>query len=307
MNWKEYEKSVLDYFETRFPNANISKNVLLKGKLSKTNREIDILIESHFLGVSILIAVECKNWNSKLDVSHVGTFIDKLKDVGITKGVMISKLGYSESAHNRAKSELEVQLQVIDFENIPEFYGFWGNPYRGHLGAIISAPNGWVVDKKIDERLRMNLVCYLHPFEFNSEESIKRKQFMYFQIFPNIDDMDLHKTLKDQDDNVFLKDPNAQISYWKEKLNNGRPGTVQYRKIEYKNEDYTEFTAGVTTDDFYAYCVYSVSNDYIPDDLARLKYVMGELHLLKLNDGDPNNSHEAWEALLNMNDADNIN
>lgn len=300
MNWKEYEKKVLDYFKSRFPNANISRNVLIEGKLSKTNREIDILIESHILGVSITIAVECKNWNSKLDVSHVGTFIDKLKDVGITKGVMISKLGYSESAHNRAKSELELQLQVLDFENIPDHYGFWGNPYRGNLGAIISAPNGWVVDTKIDAQSRLNLLCYLHPFEFNTQQAINKKQLMYFQVFPILGDLDLFKTLEEQDRNVKINDPNSRISYWKENIGNGRQGTVQYRKIEYNNHQYTEFTAGVTTDDFFAYCVYSVDNDFIPDDLARLKYVISETHLIRLENVDPTNSDEAWKAFFNL-------
>ena len=100
---------------------------------------------------------------------------------------MVSKLGYSKGAHQRAKSEFEVQLQVLDFENIPDFYGFWGNPYRGHLGALISAPNGWVVNAKIPHELYEQMLCFIHPFEYTFEKAMKNKQFMYFQIVMEIE------------------------------------------------------------------------------------------------------------------------
>ena len=56
------------------------------------------------------LVIECKNWNSKLDVADIGTFIDKLKDIGIYKGIIISKFGYTEGAYRRARSEVYVQL-----------------------------------------------------------------------------------------------------------------------------------------------------------------------------------------------------
>jgi Restriction endonuclease len=304
MNWKEYENKVLEYFQARFPDARIYKNVEMNGRLSKIQREIDILIESQLFGHSILIAIECKNWNSKLDVADVGTFIDKLKDVGISKGVMISKLGYSAGAHQRARSELEVQLQVLDFENMPDFYGFWGNPYRGNFGAVISAPNGWVVNSRIPADLRSSMLCFIHPFEFSVEKAMKNKQFMYFQIFPIVGEDDLHKTLYDQDEIVLKKDKKAKITYWEEQIGKEREGTIQYRQINYHKDKYTEFTGGVETDEFFAYCVYSVVNDFVPDDLARLKYVMSELFLIKIAGIDPTDSHKDWQRLFGLQKED---
>ena len=298
MNWKEYEKKVLEYFQGRFPDAIIKSNVFLQGKLSGIKREIDILIETQILGHSILIAIECKNWKTKLDVSHVGTFIDKLKDVGISKGVMVSKLGYSKGAHQRAKSELEVQLQVLDFENIPDFYGFWGNPYRGNFGALISAPNGWVVNANIPQELYDHMICFIHPFEYTYEEAMKKKQFMYFQILPIIEEYDMFKIFEEQDKLVLKKDKKAKIEYWEEPVGKERKGIIRYRRIDYIKENYTEFTGGVQSDDFFAYCVYSVQSDYVPDDLARLRYVMSEIHLMKIEGIDPTDSHKYWEKLI---------
>src|ERR1039458_3799620 len=109
MNWKEYENKVLEYFTKRFPNSKIDRNIKLKGRKSNTPREIDILLTDTSFGVSMQLVIECKDWTSKLDVADIGTFIDKLNDVGISKGIIISKLGYSVGAHNRARAEVNVQ------------------------------------------------------------------------------------------------------------------------------------------------------------------------------------------------------
>ena len=295
MNWKEYENKVEEYFRTRFPKAIIKRNAKMPGRLSGSNRDIDILIESQIFGHSLQIGIECKNWNSKLDVADVGTFIDKLKDVGISKGVIISKLGYSEHAHQRARGEIGVQLQVLDFENLPSFYGFWAYMYRGYLGAIVSAPNGWVVNSDVPPEWLHDMLCLMHPMEYTAKEAGQKKQLMYFQLFPNLDDNNLKNSFLSQDNRVIENDPKAVIEYWEEVIERGK---VRYRKIRYIKDGYTELTAGVETDSFFAYCVYSVPNDYLPDDLARLRYVMEKLRLLKLDGVDPTDSHKSWEKVM---------
>jgi hypothetical protein len=295
MKWKEYEQKALDYFKAKYPEAKIDRNLKLPGRLSGIPREIDILIDSQVYGVSLQIAIECKDWESKLDVADIGTFIDKLKDVKITKGVVLSRSGYTEAARVRARSETEVQLQVLDFDNLPSFYGFWGNPYRGHLGAIISAPNGWVIDNNTPSNLLPHMLCYLHPFEFTIAEAQCRKQWMYFQIYPVIDGIDLAKSFGDQEAKVKETDPEAKITRWEE---NTQQGIIYFRRIISTLKHYTEFTGGVQADDFFAYCVCQVPNDFLPDDLARLRYVMNGIRLIKLKGVDPNNSHQSWKRIV---------
>jgi Restriction endonuclease len=296
MNWKEYENRVLQYFKVRFPEAIITKNAKLLGGLSGTPRDIDILIESQIFGHSLQIAIECKNWNRKLDVANVGSFLDKLKDVGITKGAIISRLGYSESAYQRARNEIGVQLQVLDFENMPDSYGFWGYPYRGNFGAIISAPSGWVVDSEVSSELLKVMLCSIHPFEYTRAESQRKQQYMYFQIYPILDDHNLEKTFKEQDKIVKQKDPTSLIKYWNEIVNQRK---VMYREIQSSNNNYTEFTAGVEMDDFFVYCVCIAPLKFLPDELARLRYIMSDLELIKLINIDPTDSHESWSRLFN--------
>lgn len=295
MNWKEYENKVLDYFTTRFPSSKIERNIKLPGRLSKTTRELDILLTDTVFGCSIQLVIECKNWRSKLDVADVGGFIDKLKDVGISKGIIISRHGYSESAHNRARAEIHLQLQVLDFENMPSFYGFWGIPYRGNYGAIVSAPNGWVVNNDVPQDKRIYMLCYLHPFEYQLHVAFEKKQVMFFQIYPIIDGYNLSEAFKHQDSNVSVEYPKSPIKYWNEPT---QKGIITFRKIDYVELNYTEFTGGIESAGFFAYCICVVPNDHNPDDLARLRYVLTNLHLIIIQNIDPTNSHEIWSKIF---------
>ena len=294
MAWKEYEQKVSEYFTNKFPGAKLERNIKLFGNKSRTEREIDILLENTLFGCSMQLVIECKSWNKKLDVADIGTFIDKLNDIGIPKGIMISKAGYTEAAYTRAKSEVNVQLQVLNFDNLDAYIGFWGNAYRGNLGAIISAPNGWVINNNVPPSKLIDFLCFMHPMSFSLEESQIKKQFMYFQIFPNIGTSKLEDAFRHQVEEVLEKDSKAKIKYWKE---NSPKGELLYRQIDYEQHNYTEITGGAQCDDFFAYCVYALPNDYNSDDMARLKHVMNELHLLKIKDVDPVNSHEAWTKL----------
>jgi hypothetical protein len=296
MEWKEYENRVFKYFKARFSNCKFDRNIKILGRFSKTQREIDILLTSTVFGCSMQLVIECKNWQSKLDVSDIGSFIDKLNDIGISKGIMISRLGYTEGAHKRARSEVNVQLQVLDFENLPKFYGFWANPYRGNIGAIISAPNGWIVNSSISKKMLKDMLCFLHPMEYTPEIASRKRHFMYFQIHPVIEENNLSTLMKKQDEIVLNKYPKSKIIYSEENTGNVN---IKYRQIEYIEENYIEFTGGVELDDFYAYCVCIAPSDFNPDDLARLKYVMNTLHLIKMEGVDPTNSHNTWKKLFN--------
>ena len=309
MTWKEYEEEIFQYFSERFPNARIRKNVKLRGHHSEVDREIDILIEEQILGHIIQIAVECKNWTSKLDVEDVGKYIDKLNDVRISKGVIISKKGFSETCYTRAKKEIGLQLQVIDFENMPEFHHFIGIPYRGNLGAIISAPNGWLVDTKVPIDSLKHLLCFLHPFEFSSEEAGKRNQLMYCQILPRIppffwideenqkntrseEGISLERIYFNQNKAVRKNDPKSIIDEWEE---NKAEKVIKYREIKYSEIDQVELTAGMEIGNIVAYFVCQLPLDFRPDDVARLKQVVETAIFIEMPDVDPENSHSAWK------------
>lgn len=178
---------------------------------------------------------------------------------------------------------------------MPNFYGFWGNPYRGNIGAIVSAPNGWVVDAGVSKKQLEFMLCTIHPMEFTAQQSADNHQFMYFQVYPTFEEDGFQKTIEAQDEAVLKKDKDAKINYWEE----GNQGNkTLYRQIDYHIEGYTEFTGFAVADDFFAYCVCAVPKSHIPDDLARLRYIMSELHLIKISGIEPTDSHKHWRTLI---------
>jgi hypothetical protein len=294
--WKEYEARVLKYFKSRHPEAVFSANKNLRGKFSHTDREIDILLEGEAFGLPIIVAIECKNWSSKLDVADIGSFIDKLKDTGISKGVIVSRFGFSESAYTRAQSETDLQLHVIDFENLPEHCGFWARAYRGHIGALLSAPNGWVINSLVPKTLIEDRLCSVHPAEYNVQEAMIKRRFMYFQLLPMVDDYNLSNAMQFQDENVRKSQPSAVFKYWEETSANGK---VIMREIRNEKNNYTEYTAGIQGDDFFGYFVYVAPWNFLNEDLARLRFVLRELKLIKIKGANPFDSHESWRKLWN--------
>ena len=68
MDWKEYEREIFEHFNGQYPNAEITLDAKKDGLFSKTKRQIDILIEQYVAGNRIVIAVDGKYFNKKVDV-----------------------------------------------------------------------------------------------------------------------------------------------------------------------------------------------------------------------------------------------
>ena len=76
--------------------------------------------------------------------------------------------------------------------------------------------------------------------------------------------------------------------------------TFKVTTIDYVELNYTEFTGGVESEDFFAYCVYVLPQNFNADDLARLRYVFSNLFLVKIENVDPTDSHDAWNSFFNL-------
>lgn len=150
---------------------------------------------------------------------------------------------------------------------MPPSQGFYANPYRGDAGAIISAPTGWVVESDLTDHERHEVgLCFLHAMGISKDEAFRRLEVMYFNLIPvgfTIEQLD--HLIEDQNEVVLAKDPKASIELWQEDLD-GRP--VIFRHIYYHNDNYTEFSAFVCTNRFYAYLVASSLNRNAESNLA---------------------------------------
>ena len=89
MNWKEYELEVFEACELYFSHAKVKMNATKLGLYSKTNRQIDILIEETIGGNINKIVIDCKLYNKKVDVKSVESFISMVMSMLLFGGATL--------------------------------------------------------------------------------------------------------------------------------------------------------------------------------------------------------------------------
>jgi len=100
---KEYEQFVEDIYraltkDDRF--TSIERDVMLEGKDGP--RQIDVLLRSEVANLNLLTVIECRDYQSRLDVTHIDGFHSKLQDVNASKGVLVSRKGFSNTARQKS-------------------------------------------------------------------------------------------------------------------------------------------------------------------------------------------------------------
>lgn len=177
MDWKEYEIYITRHFQKLFPNMSIKHNVRREGLISKTNRQIDILIEGKVAGFDLKIIVDCKYFNKKINVKEVESFLSFLQDLKASKGIIITNIGYTDAAFNRAMYDSQdIELRIINFEDLYKFQGFMAIPYSKSHCAIVSAPDGWIVDASSQGQY----VASFYPAGLSQQEAFHNEGFIYF-------------------------------------------------------------------------------------------------------------------------------
>lgn len=177
MDWRDYEVYITRHFQALFPDASVQHNVKRLGVISKVERQIDVLIEGKVAGFDLTIVVDCKYFGKKVDVKDVDEFLGYLHDLRASKGILITNNGYSPAAHNRAINDTrDVELRIIEFKDLERFQGFMAIPYFGAHGAVVSAPEGWVVDSTPP---KPQLAAF-YPMGLSREEAIRTDGYIYF-------------------------------------------------------------------------------------------------------------------------------
>jgi hypothetical protein len=221
MNWKDYEIYITQYFQRLYPSASISHNIKRVGVVSKTNRQIDILIEEKIASFDIKIVIDCKFFNKKVDVKEVDSFVGFLADLKVNKGVIITNKGYTEAAYNRATYDTQdVELRIINFEDLEQYQSFFAFPYSGKHCVYLSAPDGWIID--VSGIHNVGVPATLYPAGLKTGAEIDGKVLYpddgyIYLIFSKKDKKfpDLNHLLEMQKDEVLRHYRESKIEYIK--------------------------------------------------------------------------------------------
>jgi hypothetical protein len=123
IDYREYENGVTDVL--RFIAGNdveVQRDVLVPGRRSGVERQVDVLVRGSMFGLAdATLAVDCKLWKKKLDVTDVGAFLTYLDDLGADLGMLITTEGYTPAAKNLAEDARGVRAEVLTLRELEQW------------------------------------------------------------------------------------------------------------------------------------------------------------------------------------------
>ncbi len=108
-NWYKFQEEIKKVFLKLGCDA--ETNVRVQGV--RTFHDIDILVNSKFVGQKIKWVIEAKYWNTKVSKLHVLALRQIVDDIGADKGFIISEKGFQKGAIEAATNS-NISLQTFD-------------------------------------------------------------------------------------------------------------------------------------------------------------------------------------------------
>jgi len=102
---KQFEKAVYAFVKALSPNSQVFFDHKVPDRDTGTFRQVDAWIETNYGGhIPLTILISCKDYIRKLDISHIGTFINEIHSTSASTGVIYSSSGFSENALKKAET-----------------------------------------------------------------------------------------------------------------------------------------------------------------------------------------------------------
>lgn len=275
MTWEEYETEVFELCKIYYPEAIVSKNVKEKGRFSKVNRQIDVLVKQDIGGHTSKIVIDCKLYNKKVDVKAVESFISMVEDLEADKGLLVSEKGYSKAALNRAfYNPKHVELDIFSLKELKShLHGECAIPYAGENGVLLFAPFGWIVDAK----RRLGSVCMLYQRGLTLEEAGAQRELAYINFWDRkADAFNLENLLEHQEEYMYAEREVISIDYL------DGDARTKIRIMNVKHYPGIEVTGFVEFEDFIVFCVWFCLEVSLKRTVSKLNILMKNMLPLKI-------------------------
>ena len=269
--WKKYEDAVFEECKISFPYDHIQKNVYRKGRYSKRSRQIDVVLEQTINEQAVTTIIDCKYYNRKVDVKKVESFIGMMDDLNADRGVIISDIGYTKAALDRAYyNPKHIELDIYSLNDFKgQFQSLAAFPYSGKHGVFLVAPLGYCIDGKKNGFS----LCTLYQKGLSFEEATANYEFAYSNIVEkNIKISSVHDLNDFQI--ALMRDHYSTFDY---KLINSeiictRPTLI--RIAEYDSKPFVEITGIIEFDNFLFFVVWFCAKNTIKRNLRKLELLL---------------------------------
>ncbi len=249
------------------------------GILSKRSRQIDVYIEGLYEGKIQKVVIDAKNYNKKIDVKHVEAFIAMVSDIGVDKGIIVTSIGFSKSAINRAHNDHgNFELDILRSNDASKYHGFMAVIHKAKYGAMLIPPFAWIFDSA---RVgTMDFLSFAYPKGLTFEESIEKKEYFAIDIMSK---KTYPFTIEKYFESIDAKSAENKFFISRDKLNlrdlttHNKNITIYENKFDYKNSNFFEFIGIVEFDNFYVIS-YLLGNKYFQKrNLEKLIFILERL------------------------------
>ncbi len=117
--WKLFEKLVAKIQSELSPDAIVKHDDYIRDRVTGAMRQVDVTIKKKIGQFEFLCAMECRDQKRPVDVIPVEAFIQKVQDIGASKGVIVSSSGFTENAIAKSKQaqiDAYCLLDLNDFD-----------------------------------------------------------------------------------------------------------------------------------------------------------------------------------------------
>jgi hypothetical protein len=104
-DWKGFERLAERIARDLAPDATVTWDDHLPGRISETSRQIDVSIWWSDGDGEHLTIVQAKDWGTPADVNAVGAFAAVVEDVEATRGIMVCRSGFTQTAKTYARNK----------------------------------------------------------------------------------------------------------------------------------------------------------------------------------------------------------
>ncbi|WP_084010464.1 restriction endonuclease [Pseudofrankia sp. DC12] len=102
--WQDFERLAEQIYSELAPDAVVKWNDRIYGHESETKRQIDVSVRWADNDDSYLLIVQAKDWSTPADVTAVGEFASVVRDVRASRGIMVCRSGFTETAKTYARN-----------------------------------------------------------------------------------------------------------------------------------------------------------------------------------------------------------
>lgn len=170
-----------------YKNLDVQKRVTLIGK-SGARAEFDIFWKFEMAGLVHQVAIECKNYNRPVDVGSVREFYGKLSDFNGIRGIMVTRVGYQDSAMDFARN-YGISLKRFQFVDEMNWDGYIKDIIiECHIQLaprVVVKPDLNINDLTLDERKLLKQYFFMSK-GINKDIPIYDSHKKYITSFRNI-------------------------------------------------------------------------------------------------------------------------